>query len=249
MLHDATVAIIGDHDPEAPTHQATEAALDHAANALGVPLSRRWVPTRTLADDADAALAGASGVWVAPGSPYASMDGALAGIRRARERGVPLLGTCGGFQHVVLEYARHVLGYADAQHAEYDPNASTLFVTPLSCSLVGSPMRVLLAAGSRAAACYGAAEAEERYYCRFGLDPARQALLHEGGLRVAATDDRGEARVVELPGHPFFVATLFLPQARSTADRPHPLVTAFVRAAARADGRRDAVYAQQRELV
>jgi CTP synthase (UTP-ammonia lyase) len=249
MPHCATVAIIGDHDRDAATHRATEDALDQTATALGAALSRRWVSTRSLEPDARAALDGASGVWVAPGSPYASMAGALAGIRHARESGVPLLGTCGGFQHVVIEYARHVLGFADAQHAEYDPGASTLFVTPLACSVIGAPLRVLLEPGSRTAAWYGAAEAEERYHCQFGLDPARQDLLHQGGLRIAGRDEDGEARVLELPDHPFYVATLFLPQTRSTPERPHPLVAAFVRAAAQAGRPGEADYAQQRELV
>ncbi len=85
-------------------------------------------------------MVGFQGLLVAPGSPYESMEGALAAIRVARSRGVPLLGTCGGFQHVVLEFARHMLGVADADHAEYEPYASsTLFITPLSCSLAGQP--------------------------------------------------------------------------------------------------------------
>jgi CTP synthase (UTP-ammonia lyase) len=232
MSGQVTIAIVGDHDPSSVTHQATDASLDHAAAALGVDLARRWVPTPDLAANAGSLLAGDSAVWIAPGSPYASMDGALAAIRLAREEGVPLIGTCGGFQHVVIEYARNVLGYRDAQHAEYDPNASTLFVTPLSCSLAGLAMRVRLEPGSRAAEAYGATDVEERYYCSFGVDPRRQALLHDGGLRVSGTDADGEVRVVEIPRHPFFVATLFVPQTGSSPARPHPLVTGLVRAAA-----------------
>jgi CTP synthase (UTP-ammonia lyase) len=232
MSGQATIAIVGDHDPSSVTHRATDASLDHAAAALGVDLARRWVATPDFAVNARRALAGASAAWIAPGSPYASMDGALAAIRLAREEGVPLIGTCGGFQHVVIEYARSVLGVADAQHAEYDPYASTLFVTELSCSLAGLTMRVRLEPGSRAAEAYGAADVEERYYCNFGLNPRYRALLHDGGLRVSGTDADGEVRVMEIPGHPFFVATLFVPQTSSSPGRPHPLVVAFVRAAA-----------------
>src|SRR5262249_33544220 len=162
--------------------------------------------------------------------------GALAAIRLAREEGVPLIGTCAGFQHVVIEYARTVLGVAGAQHAEYDPDASTLFVTPLVCSLVGQRMDVRLVPGSRAAEAYGADVVEERYYCTFGLNPERRALLHSRGLRVVGVDAAdGDARLVEIPEHPFFLATLFVPQTRSEPGRPHPLVTAFVRAAARVE--------------
>lgn len=231
MSSPVSIAVVGDHDPSSVTHRATDASLDHAAAALGVDLARRWVPTPDLAGSTRS-LAGDAGVWIAPGSPYASMDGALAAIRLARESGMPLIGTCGGFQHVVIEYARDVLGFDDAQHAEYDPYASTLFVTPLSCSLAGQTLRIALASGSRVAEAYGAVDIEERYYCNFGLNPEHQALLHDRGLRVTGEDAGGEARVVELPEHPFFVATLFVPQTGSTPERPHPLVSAFVRAAA-----------------
>jgi CTP synthase (UTP-ammonia lyase) len=232
MSQPVSIAIVGDRDPSADTHRATEASLGHAAASLHLDLAFHWVPTPAAAADARGALAGHSAVWIPPGSPYASMDGALAAIRLAREEGLPLLATCGGFQHVVIEFARAVIGLEDAQHAEYDPNASTLFVTPLSCSLVGRRMRVLLEPGTRAAAAYGTLEAEERYYCRFGLNPERQGLLHSRGLRVAGVDADGEARVLEIPEHRFFIATLFLPQAGSAPGRPHPLVVEFVRAAA-----------------
>ena len=231
MSQQVSIAIVGDHDPSADTHQATEDSLRHAAASLDLYLTFRWVPT-PAAESAGEELAADSAVWIAPGSPYASLEGALAAIRLAREEGIPLLGTCGGFQHVVIEFARGVIGHEDAQHAEYDPDASTLFVTPLSCSLVGRRMRVLLEPGSRAAEAYGATEAQERYYCQFGLNPEHQGLLHSRGLRVAGVDADGEARVLEIPEHPFFVATLFLPQAGSMPGRPHPLVAAFVRAAA-----------------
>jgi len=156
----------------------------------------------------------------------------------ARRGNVPLFGTCGGFQHVVLEYARHVLGFADAGHAEYDASASRLFITPLSCSLVGTTMAVQLQPGSRAALAYGATEATERYYCNFGLNPMHEDELIAGGLMVTGRDANGEARVVELPHHDFFVATLFVPQTSSTPEAPHPLIGAFVAAVQTHAGRR-----------
>jgi CTP synthase (UTP-ammonia lyase) len=132
---------------------------------------------------------------------------------------------------MVLEYARNVLGFHDAQHAEYDPYASRLFVTQLTCSLVGREMRLSFVAGSRVATIYRALEATEAYYCDFGVNPEHAALLGAGPLRITGSDAEGEARVIELPGHPFFVGTLFVPQTRSTPGAPHPLVTAFVEAA------------------
>jgi CTP synthase (UTP-ammonia lyase) len=226
-----SVGVIGDFDPEFPPHPATNSALLHAAAALGVGVDVRWHATdalegadltHTLTDDA---------LWCAPGSPYKSLDGALRGVRFARETRAPFLGTCGGFQHVVIEYARNVLGFEDAQHAEYDPYASDLFITELTCSVAGQRMEVRLSGDSRAAGFYGRTETAEEYYCNFGLNPEHQQRLHDGGLRVVGVDQDGEARVLELPDHPFFIATLFVPQLRSSPGAPHPLITAYLRAA------------------
>ncbi|HEX4212769.1 MAG TPA: gamma-glutamyl-gamma-aminobutyrate hydrolase family protein [Candidatus Dormibacteraeota bacterium] len=225
----AGLAIVGDREPGFDPHQATDAALRHTAAALGVRVEARWVPTETLADGV-AAIEDDDGVLIAPGA-YASFAGALRAIRHARERQVPMLGTCAGFQYVVIEYARSVLGFVDAEHAERKPDASNLFVTPLACSLVGQVLPIDIEPGSRVAAAYGALHAEERYYCNFGLAPEHRRLLHDGGLRVVATDRDGEVRALELPAHPFFVATLFVPQALSAPAHPHPLVSAFVEAA------------------
>ncbi|WP_326634150.1 hypothetical protein OIE67_50705 [Nonomuraea fuscirosea] len=230
MERSLRVAVIGDHDPAAPTHVATDDALRHAAAHLGVGVDVRWLATEPLETDLGEVEA-ADVLWCAPGSPYRSLDGALAALRHGREHGVPTLGTCGGCQHMIIEYARHVLGIKDAQHAEYDPYASTLFVSELTCSLVGKTMPVTLAPGTRVAALYGRTEVEEEYYCNFGLDPGRRDTLHDGGFAVTGVDADGEARVLEIPGHPFYVATLFVPQARSRPETPHPLVVGLLRAA------------------
>jgi CTP synthase (UTP-ammonia lyase) len=226
------LGIVGDYDGSFPSHVRTNEAIEHAARALGLGVDAAWIPTAECDDDAARRLAGCDGVWISPGSPYKSMDGALAAIRACRLGAVPLLATCGGCQHVIIEYARSVLGHADAEHAEHDPYASTLFVTPLSCSLVGKTMPVTLEAGSAIAAVYGETRVEEQYYCNFGLNPARERDVHEGGLSIVGRDPDGEPRIFTLPEHPFFVATLFVPSLTSSPERPHPLVVAWVRAAA-----------------
>ena len=145
---------------------------------------------------------------------------------------VPFLGTCGGFQHAVVEYARNVLGWADAEHAETAPEAARPVIVPLACALVEVTDRVRLRPGSRIAAAYGAGEATEGYHCRYGLNEAFRATLVSGALRVTAEDDAGDIRALELQGHPFFVATLFQPERAALAGRLPPLVAAFARAAA-----------------
>lgn len=232
MERRVSIGVIGDYDPRFPPHPATNDSLRHAAANLGVEVDVQWLGTSSL-EGADLAQLGAAhdALWCAPGSPYRSLDGALRAIRLARESDIPFLGTCGGFQHVVIEYARNVLGFEDAQHAEYDPYASDLFISELSCSLAGQTMSVRLRGDSHAARCYGKTEALERYYCNFGLNPEHQGRLHEGGLRIVGTDQDGEARVLELPDRRFYVATLFVPQLSSSPGSPHPLIVAYLRAA------------------
>ncbi len=230
-----TIGVIGDYQPANETHLATTASLQHAGDAAGLPIDISWVPTSDITSDG--ALIGLHGLLIAPGSPYRSMDGALEAIRVARTRAVPLLATCGGFQHVILEFARHVLDLGEADHAEYDPYSSTLFITPLSCSLAGQQMEVTLHPDTVAARAYGCDVVTERYYCNFGLNPEYLPAIVAGGLVVSGVDVTTEVRVIELPGHPFYAATLFVPQTSSSPSHPHPLIGAFVRAAAATDVR------------
>jgi len=90
---------------------------------------------------------------------------------------------------------------------------------------------VRLVAGTRAAALYGVATVDEEFWCNFGLNPAYRERLTAAGVCFSGVDDDGDVRLLELPSHPFYIATLFLPQKRSTPDRPHPLLEAFSQAA------------------
>lgn len=221
----ARLAILGEYAPTFAPHAATNAAIEHACVASGSVVEFQWVSTAAIDERLFERY---HGIWVAPGSPYQDMDRTLCAIRDAREQGVPCLGTCGGFQHMILEYARNVLGFADAQHAEYDPYASRLFVSKLACSLVGREMVLRFATDSQVARVYGTSQAREQFYCNFGVNPDCVPLLGQGPLRVVGSDAEGEVRVVELPGHPFFIGTLFVPQIRSAPRHPHPLVMAFL---------------------
>lgn len=222
------IALLGEHDPAFPPHAATDAAVEHSRRRLGAEIEAEWVSTADIGPDLFQRF---NAIWVAPGSPYRNLEQTLWAIRQARRNGIPCLGTCGGFQHMVLEYARHALGFRDAQHAEYDPDASTLFISQLECSLAGKVMALTFAPGSRIAGIYASLTAKERYYCNFGINPDCVEVLREGPMRFTGTDGAGEIRVLELPDHPFFIGTLYVPQARSTAARPHPLVTEFIKAA------------------
>ncbi len=223
------IGVVGDYQPTNERHVATGAAIEHASRAQGLSSESVWVGTEEVAAGRGA-LDAYDGLIIAPGSPYRSQVGALTAIEFARVHDLPLLGTCGGFQHVVLEFARNVLGFADAQHAEYDPYASRLFVTPLSCSVAGQSMTVHIKDGTRAAAAYASRTATEQYYCNFGLNPRYIDAIAAAGLQITGTDQDGEPRILELSDLRFYVATLFVPQSSSSPSSPHPLITALLTA-------------------
>jgi CTP synthase (UTP-ammonia lyase) len=224
-----TLALVGERDERKVAHRAIEAALPLVAHALDATIDARWLATDTLTDAS--ALRDVHGVWCVPGSPYKNMDGALLAIRHARTSGLPFLGTCGGFQHAVVEYARQVLGWADAEHAETAPDAARPVITLLSCALVEARETVRLVAGSRIARAYGSSQAHEGYHCSYGLNPAFRAALLDGPLLATAFDAAGEVRAIEHTDHPFFVATLFQPERAALRGEAPPLALAFARAA------------------
>lgn len=129
-----------------------------------------------------------------------------------------------------MEYARHVLGLTDADHEEYAPATSCLFISQLTCSLVGQTQTIHLTPGSRVHQICGAAEIKTQYFCNYGLNPAFREDLERSELDITGIGAEGDVRVVELPQHRFFLATLFLPQWGSTAEQPDPLVVAYLQA-------------------
>lgn len=225
------IGIIGDFNGAFPPHKATNEALKHCAEHLDTNIDIQWLPTESLENDVESVISKFDGLWCAPGSPYNSMEGALNAIKFARENNYPFIGTCGGFQHVILEYARNVLNFKDAQHAEYDPYASKLFISALTCSLVGKKLKICIDKNSKTYRFYNKTEIEEHYYCNFGLNPEYQKLIDEGGLKVVGTDELNEARIVELHQNNFFVSTLFVPQLNSSHEIPHKLIIEFLKSA------------------
>ncbi len=223
------IAIVGDRNDAIAAHGAIPVALANAACALDVDLSLQWLASDAI--DGVAKLLPFDAFWVAPGSPYRSLAGALRAITHARTSGRPLLGTCGGFQHAMLEFARHVMDWPDAMHAESDPGVGRPVITELACSLVEARGSVTLAPGSRLARAYAGPTAPTVYRCRYGLNPEFRAALTAGPLRGVAEDEQGDLRAVELDGHPFFVATLWQPEREALEGRRVPLAEALVTAA------------------
>jgi CTP synthase (UTP-ammonia lyase) len=231
MTRSVSVGLVGNYDATVLAHQAIPGALRNAADTLDIEVRHEWVPSEEIRTTAR--ISGFDGIWCIPGSPYRSTEGALLAIRHARERSVPFLGTCGGFQHAVIEFARNVLGWADAAHGETDPDAERAVIAPLSCGLLNSEGVVRLQPGSRLASAYRSTSTAEPYLCRYGVNPRFLAALVGGPLRVTATDESGDVRAVELDGHRFFVATLFQPERAALQGKTAPVVVEFVRACAK----------------
>jgi len=217
------VVILGDRDPGSPTHRELDAALAlFPAGTRG-----RWVGT----DTPDASrVVDADALWLAPGTPYRDDAAAYAAITAARVSGQPFFGTCGGFQYAVVEFARNVAGIAGAEHAETAQASTELVVTRLSCSLVGEARNVTAVPGTRMHQLCGGAPFAGFHWCNYGLAPGFVDRLTTHGLRVTAMADDAGVEAIELPAHPFFLATLFQPQVGALAGQVlHPVIQGFLR--------------------
>jgi CTP synthase (UTP-ammonia lyase) len=222
------LAVIGDFNSSFRPHTATNEVIEHAKRHLNLELEADWIPTDSIMTNIVSIVNSYQGFWIAPGSPYKSMTGALEIIKYARLNNIPTLGTCGGFQHMVIEFARNALNIKDAEHAEYDPYASKLVVNPLSCSVAGQKFKITINdKQSLTYRIFNSDTIEEKYYCNFGLNPEYQSVFDENGLKIVGSDSSNEARILELKDHKFFIATLFVPQDNSTSENPHKLINEF----------------------
>jgi CTP synthase (UTP-ammonia lyase) len=211
------IAALGDRNPSFLTHREIDATI---ALAPGI----RWVGTD------GASIDGYDGLWVVPGTPYRDEEAALEAIRFAREAEMPILGTCGGFQHMALEYARNAAGMTGAAHAETDPDGEDLIIEPLACSLVGQERTIRTVPGTRLADICGAEPFTGFHFCNYGLAPGVAERLE---LVVNAHADDAGVEGFELSDHRFYMGTLFQPQVGTSATGVvHPLVTALIEAAA-----------------
>lgn len=239
------IGILGDFNPEFPSHRATNDSLQHAARKLGMEVRSEWIPTPSLmTPEGEKKLETFDGLWAAPGSPYKSFDGMLRGIQFARVRDWPFLGTCGGFQYAFIEFARHLLHIADADSAENNSGSKNIIIYPVACAvpdrkgnspkLSGPVPEIRLRPGSYLQSFYGKEKetVTEEFFCNFEINPDFEWTTMEAGFPVVARGPLGEIRAIESPTHRFYLATLFQPQLSSTLEAPHPIVLAFVQAAA-----------------
>jgi CTP synthase (UTP-ammonia lyase) len=234
------IGIIGDFDPNLRTHRATNAAFRHASEKLSLPIEVRWLATSGLLESI-AQLTQCDALFAAAGTPYNSMQGALKAIEFARTREVTFLGTCGGFQHALIEFARNVLGLVDADSAEHGGTSNTLVIAPVSCAAPnrdpGGPKlsnydKIFLKPDSLLGRIYGRTEISEEYFCNYEVNAAYRETFEAAGMVTAGAAADGQVRAIELTANSFFIGTLFQPQLAPLGDEPHPLIAAFIRQSA-----------------
>lgn len=239
------IALVGKYTQLPDAYLSVIEALHHAGTHLGKHVEVELVDGEALSDDnADQVLGGASGILVPGGFGKRAFDGKIAAARYAREHRVPYLGICLGMQVAVCEFARDVLGYADASSSEFDPQCAHAVIDLLDeqegVTEKGGTMRLgaypcALVAGTLAAEAYGEALVQERHRHRYEFNSAYREELEGAGMVVSGTSPDGSlVEMVELRRdlHPWFVATQAHPEFKSRPTRPHPLFREFVRAAA-----------------
>ena len=243
------IAIVGKYVDLPDAYLSVVEAVRHGGLEHGVHVDLRWIAADDVEHAGTGALHGVDGIIVPGGFGVRGVDGKVAAIRHARENDVPFLGLCLGLQCAVIEYARNVAGLTGAHSAEFDEATPhpviALMLDQQDVTEKGGTMRLgsypaLLAAGSRVAELYEAATIDERHRHRFEVNNAYREQLAEAGMRWSGTSPDGTlVEFLELPEHPFFVATQAHPELRSRPNRAHPLFAGLVAAAVR--HRREAV--------
>jgi CTP synthase (UTP-ammonia lyase) len=224
VMATAKLALVGDRSPSVRAHARIPLLLDALRRRDGIVLDPYWIPS-TEADDLEAF----DGIWVVPGSPYTDPDKVVAAVKTARERQIPFLGTCGGFQHAILHLAEDLAGIETPRHAEYGIEEGAVIVE-LECSLVGHEGPINYTPDTLIARIAGVERSLERYHCSYGIASDYLATLQDAGVIFGAHDQDGAPRALELRDHPFFLGTLFQPELAGDGTRAHPVIRAFAEA-------------------
>lgn len=236
------IAIVGKYVRLSDAYLSMVEALRHAAIDLSLELNLRWVNSEDIeVNGAEQYLEGVNGIVVPGGFGSRGVDGKIGAVQYARDRKIPFLGLCLGMQCSVIEWARHVVDLADANSAEFDPDTPNPIINllPEQQDVVdlGGTMRLglyacRLAPNTLAHRLYQKEVIYERHRHRYEFNNAYRNLFIESGYAISGTSPDGRlVEIVELPSHPFFIATQFHPEFQSRPSMPHPLFRGFIQAA------------------
>lgn len=238
------IALVGKYVELHDAYLSVAEALSHAGFAFGTKVNIHWVNSEDLEehlDDLDSVFGGVDGIIVPGGFGPRGVEGKIAAIRYAREKKVPFLGLCLGMQCAVIEFARHVCGWSDANSSEFEPESQypviDLMADQEDVTEKGGTMRLgiypcKLTADTKARALYGEEIVYERHRHRYEVNNEfRQAMADKGLIFAGTSPDNRLVEMIELKDHPFFEATQAHPEFKSRPTRPHPLFRGFVEAA------------------
>lgn len=227
-LHDAYISVVE--------------SLKHAGIANSATVNIKWVDSETLNDEnISEVLSGITGILVPGGFGDRGIDGKISAIRYARENNIPFLGLCLGMQLSIVEFARHVIGYADAHSVELDPQTThpVIHLMPDQDGIedIGGTLRLgsypcVLDKTSKAYTLYNEETIHERHRHRYEVNNDYRQVLTDNGMKLSGISPDGRiVEMIELENHPWFIGTQAHPELKSRPNRPHPLFRGFVEAA------------------
>ena len=237
-----TVGLVGKYVQLHDAYLSVGEALRHAGYALGAEVEIRWIDSAALTpENLEEHLSPCNGILVPGGFGSRGIEGMILAAKYAREKGIPYLGLCLGMQIAVIEFARHVCGWADANSGEFDPVSAHKVIDYLpdqnddvdkggTLRLGAYPCRIV--PGTHMARCYGQEFIQERHRHRYEFMNAFREDLEKAGLVLGGTSPDGSiVETVELRDHPFYLGVQFHPEFKSRPNKPHPLFLGFLEAA------------------
>ena len=236
------IGLIGKYVELKESYKSITESFIHAGAANEVEVKIRWIHSEHLTmENAAVTCKGLDGILVAPGFGERGFEGKVSTVQYARENGVPYFGICYGMQAAVIEYARNVLGWSDANTTEVNAETSKPVIALMDDQMhvtdKGGTMRLgaqncVLEEGSKASESYGTTHISERHRHRYEFNNQFKEELTAAGLKTTGINpETGLVEIVEVDNHPFFVGVQYHPEYKSTVLNPHPLFVSFIKAA------------------
>ena len=237
-----TIGLVGKYVQLHDAYLSVAEALRHAGYVYGARVQIKWIDSETVNDkNAAETLAGCDGILVPGGFGNRGTEGMILAAQYARVYKIPYLGICLGMQMAIVEFARHVLGYEDANSIELDPDTKhpviALMPDQEDVEDIGGTLRLgsypcILAEGSKSYELFGKKEIHERHRHRYEVNNAFRKELQEKGMNIVGTSpDNRIVEMIEIAGHPFYVGTQAHPEFKSRPNHAHPLFRGFIQAA------------------
>ena len=240
--HKVEIALVGKYVSLPDAYISVVESLQHAGVANSADVSIRWVDSERVSSyNVEEMLGGVHGILVPGGFGDRGIEGMICAIQYAREKQIPYLGLCLGMQLTIVEFARNILGYADAHSKEFNKDTTHPMihimpdqdgVTDLGGTLRLGSYPCVLAEGSKAAELYGEKEIHERHRHRYEVNNEYRDVLQENGMMLSGCSPDGRiVEMIEIPSHPWFIATQAHPEFKSRPNKAHPLFKGFIAAA------------------